>query len=189
MSSWLPIFFGVGLVALVIAVCFTLADWKTRGPRYLVSVALALTAVIFSGWLKWCYKPPRKPKDYELVKNRVVRDFKQKKATRLTITRSGKSVTLEKQQGKWQCAEVAARTRDHKYIVRGDPIAEVGHGHLDVTVLSAPPFRGDRSRPPADWIHYFNRLPKRELYHLPSDPHELDNLVEKEAATAEAIRD
>ena len=89
-----------------------------------------------------------------------------------------------KQSGKWQSGEIAVRTEEYKYIARGAPLTEVGHAHLDVSVLSAPPWRGDRTRPPSDWIHYFNRLPKRELYHLPSDPHELNNIVEGETAIA-----
>ena len=82
-----------------------------------------------------------------------------------------------KQQGKWRSGEVAVRTQNRKYVLRGSPVAEPGHGPLDVRVLSAPPWRGEPGRPPADWIHYFNRLPKQELYDLREDPYELNDLL------------
>ena len=77
-----------------------IVQWRARGPRYLMTVILSAVTVIFSGW-QLGYKPPRKPKEYESVMNRVVRKFDQGKATRLTLRRHGKTVTLTKKKGQW----------------------------------------------------------------------------------------
>lgn len=82
-----------------------------------------------------------------------------------------------KQRGRWQSGELAVRTGERKYLVRGAPVAEPGHDRLEVSVLAAPPWRGDRSRPPADLVHYFNRLPKEELYDLRVDPCEIHDMA------------
>jgi arylsulfatase A-like enzyme len=94
-----------------------------------------------------------------------------------------------RQKGRWQSGEVAIRTQDHKYIVRGEPIAEPGHARLEVSVLAAPPWRGDRSRPPADFIHYFNRLPKQELYDLRADPCEINEIAAASPDKVAELRD
>jgi len=93
-----------------------------------------------------------------------------------------------KQGDRWVSAEVAVRTPEWKYILRGNPVTDIAHGHLDVSVLSAPPFRGDWARPPADWIHYFNRLQKQELYHVADDPHEIDEQFRQQPETVAALR-
>jgi arylsulfatase A-like enzyme len=93
-----------------------------------------------------------------------------------------------KQNGRWVSGEVAVRTPKWKYILRGNPVTEIGHGHLDVAVLSAPPFRGDRTRPPADWIHYFNRLQKQELYAVSDDPCEINEQFKQQSDKAAELR-
>lgn len=94
-------------VVLVVACCglalglfLLIVQWRARGPRYLVTVILAGVTVIFSGW-QLGYKPPRKPKEYESAKNRVVKKFDQDKATRLTLRRHGKVLTFTKKKGQW----------------------------------------------------------------------------------------
>ncbi|MFH2005815.1 MAG: DUF4340 domain-containing protein [bacterium] len=93
---WLVALYGVGLGAFLLV-----AEWKSRGPRFLTTVVLSLATLSFASWHLWLYKAPRRPKDYELVKNRVVKDFRQAKADRVVLTRHGKSVTFVKRQGRW----------------------------------------------------------------------------------------
>ncbi len=84
---------GLGLLLLVV-------QWRTRGKRYLMTVALSTVTLAFATW-QLGYKPPRKPKEYEAVKNRVVRGFEPQKATRITLHRHGKTLSLEKNKGRW----------------------------------------------------------------------------------------
>lgn len=100
--SIMGIIFAVGLLGALMGAFFTVTDWRARGLRYLGTLALAAAVLTVSGWNLWGYKPPRKPKDFETVKNRVVRPFDNTKATRLSITRLGKQVVFEKSGGKWR---------------------------------------------------------------------------------------
>ncbi len=90
----------VALYGLTLGLFLLVVQWRARGPRYLLTVILSGVTVSLAGW-QLGYKPPRKPKAYESVKNRVVKKFEQGKATRLTLRRHGKVVTFTKKKGQW----------------------------------------------------------------------------------------
>lgn len=105
--------FSLGLLGLCLGAFFAVADWRSRGLRYLTTVLIAGLAIGFSGWNLWGYQPTRKPKDFELVKNRVVQGFTPAKATRITLTRLGRATTFEKKAGKWALVKPLAFPADH----------------------------------------------------------------------------
>lgn len=105
--------FLLGLVGLGLGAFFAVADWRARGLRYLTTVLIAGLAIAFSGWNLWGFKPTRKPKDFETVRNRVVKDFESSKATRVTLTRLGKTTIFEKKDGKWMMVKPLPFPADH----------------------------------------------------------------------------
>jgi len=98
--SILHVVLAVACLGLALGLFLLIAQWRARGRRYLMTVILSGVTVLVSGW-QLGYKPPRKPTQYESVKNRVVKKFAQDKATRLTLRRHGKVFTLSKQKGQW----------------------------------------------------------------------------------------
>lgn len=98
--SILHVVLVVACCALALGAFLLIVQWRARGRRYLMTVILAGVTVIVAGW-QIGYKAPRKPTQYESVKNRVVKKFNQDKATRLTLRRHGKVVTLSKRKGQW----------------------------------------------------------------------------------------
>jgi arylsulfatase len=83
-----------------------------------------------------------------------------------------------KQRGEWVSGEIGVRTDEYKYFARGTATLEAGHKPMDIHPLCAPPWRGDRTRPFTDRIKFFNSLPREELYHLPSDLCEIQNVMD-----------
>ncbi len=99
------IIFAIGILGAALGAFFTVLDWRARGPRYLSTLVLAAGTLGFSGWYLWGHEPPRKPKGYEEVKNRVVKGFTSDQATRLEISRRGKTVALAKKDGQWMLTQ------------------------------------------------------------------------------------
>ncbi|MDY0002319.1 MAG: DUF4340 domain-containing protein, partial [Polyangia bacterium] len=81
--------------------------------RYLATVLIAALALGLSGWNLWGHKPSRKPKDFEMVKNRAVQGFTPAKAKKVTLTRLGRSTTFEKKAGKWHMVKPISFPADH----------------------------------------------------------------------------
>lgn len=108
----LLLIFLCGLVGVGLAAFFLVVDFRVRGLRHVSTLLLAAVVLIFSGWNLWGYKAPTLPKDYETVKNRVVRPFRLEKATRLEVTRLGKRLVVVKQKSKWQIQKPVAFPAD-----------------------------------------------------------------------------
>lgn len=108
----LLLIFLSGLLGAALAAFFLVVDFRVRGLRHVSTLLLAAVVLIFSGWNLWGSKPPTLPKDYETVKNRVVRPFHLDKATRIEVTRLGKTLVVVKQKGKWQIQKPVAFPAD-----------------------------------------------------------------------------
>jgi hypothetical protein len=107
------LFFVLGVLGFALGLFFLVTEWRTRGTRYISTVVLGLATAVMAGWLRWGYEAPRKPKDYENVKNRVVRNLDPAKASRITITRLGKTAVFEKQASKWTLVQPVQYPADH----------------------------------------------------------------------------
>jgi hypothetical protein len=88
-------------------------------------------------------------------------------------------MNLLAQHKAWVSGEIGVRTDERKYFARGTAVLEADHKSMDIHPLCAPPWCGDRTRPFTDRIRFFNSLPREELYQLPSEPCEIQNVMDE----------